>query len=67
MHAVKEENGKYFGDSNGEMYPINCDYAAYFYEAWKDFDLKKVLADMSLWGADLSALPGFEAAVQKYI
>lgn len=67
MHAVKEENGKYFGDSNGELYPINCDYAAHFYEAWKDFDLKKVLADTSLWGADLSALPGFEAAVQKYI
>jgi tagaturonate reductase len=67
MHAVKEENGKYFGDANGELYPISCDYAAHFYEAWKDFDLKKVLADTSLWDADLSALPGFEAAVQKYI
>jgi tagaturonate reductase len=67
MHAVKVEDGKYFGDSNGEFYPINCDYAAYFYEAWKDFDLKKILADTSLWGADLSALPGFEAAVQKYV
>lgn len=67
MHAVKEENGKYFGDSNGELYPINCDYAGYFYEAWKDFDLKKILADTSLWGADLSALPGFEQAVQKYV
>jgi tagaturonate reductase len=67
MHAVKEENGKYFGDSNGELYPINCDYAGYFYEAWKDLDLKKILADTSLWGADLSALPGFEQAVQKYL
>jgi tagaturonate reductase len=67
MHAVKEENGKYFGDSNGELYPINCDYAGYFYEAWKDFDLKKILADTSLWGVDLSALPGFEQAVQKYV
>jgi tagaturonate reductase len=67
MHAVKEENGKYFGDSNGELYPINCDYAGYFYEAGKDYDLKKILADTSLWGADLSALPGFEQAVQKYL
>jgi tagaturonate reductase len=67
MHAVKEENGKYFGDSNGELYPINCDYAGYFYGAWKDFNLNQVLADKSLWGEDLSALPGFEAAVQKYI
>jgi tagaturonate reductase len=67
MHAVKEENGKYFGDSNGELYPINCDYASYFYEAGKDYDLKKILADTSLWGADLNALPGFEQAVQKYL
>ena len=67
MHAVKEENGKYYGDSNGELYPINCDYAGYFYEAWKDFDLNKVLSDTKLWGEDLSALPGFVAAVQKYI
>ena len=67
MHAVKEENGKYYGDSNGESYPIQCDYAGYFYEAWKDFDLKKVLADKQVWGEDLSALLGFEAAVLKYI
>ncbi len=67
MHAVKEENGEYYGDSNGELYPIKCDYAGYFYEAWKDFDLNKILADTSLWGADLSALPGFEQAVQKYV
>ena len=32
-----------------------------------DFNLNQVLADKSLWGEDLSALPGFEAAVQKYI
>ena len=67
MHSVKEENGKYFGDSNGELYPIQCDYAGYFHEAWKDFSLTKVLADKTLWGEDLSALPGFEAAVTKYL
>jgi tagaturonate reductase len=67
MHAVKEENGSYFGDSNGEQYPINCDYAGYFYEAWKAFDLKKVLADTHLWGEDLNALPGFADAVKKYL
>jgi tagaturonate reductase len=67
MHSVKEENGKYFGDSNGEFYPIQCDYAAYFHEAWKDFNLTKVLADTTLWGEDLSVLPGFESAVSKYL
>lgn len=67
MHAVKEENGKYFGESNGEFYPIQCDYAGYFFEAWKDFDLKKTLADSQLWGQDLTLLPGFVEKVEKYI
>jgi tagaturonate reductase len=67
MHAVKEEGGKYYGDSNGESYPIQCDYAPYFYEAWKNFDLKKVLADKELWGEDLSAVPGFVEGVSKYL
>jgi tagaturonate reductase len=67
MHAVKEENGKYFGDSNGEAYPIQCDYASYFYEAWKDFDLKKVLSNTDLWGTDLTKVPGFVEGVTKYI
>jgi tagaturonate reductase len=67
MHSVKEENGKYFGDSNGEFYPIQCDYAPYFHEAWKDFNLTKVLADKTIWGEDLSVLSGFESAVSKYL
>jgi tagaturonate reductase len=67
MHAVKVEDGKYYGESNGEFYPIQCDYAGHFYEAWKEFDLKKILADTTLWGEDLSALPGFAEAVEKYI
>ncbi|MCZ2486879.1 tagaturonate reductase [Aquirufa antheringensis] len=67
MHAVKVEDGKYFGDSNGEAYPIQCDYAPYFYEAWKDFDLKKVLSNTDLWGTDLTKVPGFVEGVTKYI
>ncbi|MDF5690065.1 tagaturonate reductase [Aquirufa sp. WAEICH-18A] len=67
MHAVKVEDGKYFGECNGEFYPIQCDYASYFYEAWKDLNLTKLLADEKLWGHDLSALPGFEDAVKKYL
>ena len=67
MHAVKEENGVYYGESNGEYYPIQCDLAPYFYKAWQQFDLQKVLADSSLWGQDLTALPGFKEAVEKYV
>lgn len=67
MHAIKEENGIYYGESNGEFYPIQCDYAPYFYKAWKNFNLTEILADTSLWGQDLSALPGFKEAVEKYV
>lgn len=67
MHGVKEENGQYFGECNGEFYPIQCDLAGYFFEAWKDFDLHAVLADEKIWGSDLTQLPGFEEAVAKYV
>jgi tagaturonate reductase len=67
MHAVKEVNGMYFGESNGEFYPINCNFAPYFYEAWQDFNLEKVLSNISLWGEDLTKLEGFTDAVRKYL
>jgi tagaturonate reductase len=68
MHPEKEVNGFYYGESNGEFYPINCTFAPYFYEAWMGtFDLHKVLSNSSLWGVDLTALPGFEDAVAKYL
>lgn len=68
MHGVKEVNGTYYGESNGEYYPINCNFAPYFYEAWQEgFDLEKVLANVSLWGEDLTKLDGFTDAVRKYL
>jgi tagaturonate reductase len=68
MHGVKEVNGTYYGESNGEYYPINCNFAPYFYEAWEaGFDLEKVLANVSLWGVDLTKLDGFTDAVRKYL
>jgi len=67
MKGEKEVNGTYYGESNGEYYPINCNFAPYFYEAWQDFDLEKVLANRSLWGEDLTQLEGFSDAVRKYL
>ncbi len=67
MKAEKEVNGNYYGESNGEYYPINCNFAPYFYEAWENFDLDKVLANRSLWGEDLTQLEGFSDAVRKYL
>ena len=67
MKGEKEVNGTYYGESNGNYYPINCNFAPYFYEAWQDFDLDKVLANRSLWGEDLTQLEGFADAVRKYL
>ncbi len=69
MKAVKEEDGKYYGNFNDNYYHINDAKAAYFYEKWQSTAAAQmavsVLQDTSLWGADLSALPGFSAAVQE--
>ncbi|MBB6001808.1 tagaturonate reductase [Arcicella rosea] len=67
MKAEKEVNGNYFGECNGEYYPINCNFAPYFYEAWENFDLDKVLSNRSLWGEDLTQLEGFSDTVRKYL
>ena len=67
MKGEKEVNGTYYGESNGSYYPINCNFAPYFYEAWQDFNLDKVLANRSLWGEDLTQLEGFADAVRKYL
>ncbi len=67
MKAEKEVNGTYYGESNGAYYPINCNFAPYFYEQWQNFDLEKVLANRSLWGEDLTQLEGFADAVRKYL
>ncbi len=67
MKGEKEVNGTYYGESNGEYYPINCNFAPYFYEQWQNFDLDKILANRSLWGEDLTQLEGFADAVRKYL
>ena len=63
MKATKVENNKYFGQRNGEFYPIQCDSAAYFYEVWQNENaenvVKKVLSNEQLWGTDLIKLKGF--------
>jgi tagaturonate reductase len=70
MKAVeKTDDGRYLGARQGEKYPIRCDAAGYFYEAWQQQGAEPgqlvhaVLSDTALWGIDLSTLPGFGAAV----
>ena len=66
---VKEEGGKYYGRLNGVDYIINDDKAFYFYDKWQNVQPSllavSVLSDVTLWGYDLAALPGFADVVQE--
>ncbi|MDP5139748.1 MAG: tagaturonate reductase [Spirosomaceae bacterium] len=72
MKATKVENGKFYGESNGETYLINCDSAEYFYKEWQaandtsDF-VKTILSNEELWGIDLSQLPEFARNVETHL
>ena len=67
MKPVICENGKYYGICNDRKYPVQDDRAEIFFSWWKVFPpgevVKAALHDQQWWGADLSLLPGFTAAV----
>jgi tagaturonate reductase len=73
MKPVSTEGKAYFGERNGERYPIRCDAAPYFDALYKKHGenyaslTQELLADSELWGADLSALSGFQEAVLENI
>ena len=52
----------------GANHPVNDDRAGYFADLWRQYPAPEVatlvLKDKSLWGTDLSQLPGFEGAVR---
>ncbi len=69
MKATKKESNKYFGELNGQAYPINDEMAGYFFNQWQnlapDALVKTVLSDVSMWEADLNQIPGFTAVVTE--
>jgi len=71
MKCVPAESGVYYGESHGATYAIQDDQAQYFYHLWKNYPAAevpgKVMGDTTLWGTDLSELPGFVFAVQDYM
>jgi tagaturonate reductase len=68
MRAVTKEQDTYHGSFKGKPYPIHDDKAGYFFQLWEkntpDEVVSKALSDDFLWGADLTGLEGFEAAVR---
>ena len=55
----------------GGSHPVNDDRAGYFAELWQKYPAPEVatilVKDKSMWGADLSQLPGFEGAVRLHL
>ncbi|HVS96137.1 MAG TPA: tagaturonate reductase [Puia sp.] len=71
MRATKKTQDTWYGEFRGHSYPIHDDKAGYYAELWQKYPAPEVatssLKDKSLWGADLSELPGFEGAVRLYL
>ena len=57
--------------SRGGSHPVNDDKAGYYAALWAESTPAEVvhrsLGDETLWGVDLTQLPGFEAAVHEYL
>ena len=71
MKCELGESGKYYGETDGEVYELQDNQAAYYNEVWKSNSLEeivqKVASNESLWGTDLTSLPGFAAAVEVFL
>jgi tagaturonate reductase len=72
--SVKEENGQYFGQKDGQFYPINDDAAAYFHQKWQGVDttnvsqfVEDVLKNKKLWDSDLTKITSFADLVTGYL
>lgn len=67
MKAVKQTGKEFFGEFNGEFYLIDDEFAENFYFLWKNKSVEEVvietLKNISLWGEDISHLPGFQRTV----
>lgn len=67
MWGKSEQNGVWYGERNGEPYPIQDPQAEYFAGLWARLSPAEltwtVLQNTTLWGQDLGQLPGFAEAV----
>ena len=71
MKCELSENGKYYGEVNGEVYELQDNQAGYYHEVWKSDRLEevveKVLSNKTLWGTDLTLIPGLAVIVEVYL
>ena len=71
MKPTLTDGVNYYGEHSDERYRIQDDEAKRWYKLWQDNEaagvVKGALADVDLWGEDLSTLPHFEAKVLMYL
>ncbi len=71
MKPVAKERFVYFGERDGQLYPIQDEKAEYFNQQWQQHTpaelVTTVLQNKSLWDTDLSLLPGFAQSVTEYV
>jgi tagaturonate reductase len=71
MKSEPSESGKYYGEWNGTLYPIQDEHAAYFGQLWRSDSLNEIviaaLSNEMLWGNNLNSLPEFSFAVATYL
>jgi tagaturonate reductase len=67
MKPVKKIEDQYFGELNGNQYPIADNRADSYMGKWKNPGtvVNEILSAEELWGTDLTKLPGFAEAVNK--
>ncbi|MEO1448914.1 MAG: tagaturonate reductase [Bacteroidota bacterium] len=71
LRPVDEAEGLYFGEWQGNSYPIRDSYAKFWRGKWESYSsgtdwLGSVLAQESIWGQDLNQLAGWRDTVGYY-
>jgi tagaturonate reductase len=71
MKGVSKKGDQYFGELNGQPYPVQDELAETFYKRWAGLSavalVQEVLRDYAFWGEDLHTLPGFQRAVTDHL
>jgi tagaturonate reductase len=71
MRVQKQTGTHYFGEVNGETYPIQDDKAILLYEKWNKEQtatlVTEILKDTSIFEEDISECPGFAETVNGYL
>jgi tagaturonate reductase len=72
MKSLKGEDGRYYGNACGKNYLVNDNHAGWYAEQWNGAEkngllklVNTILANVELWGTDLSILPGFTGQVKE--